>query len=424
MGAVLLLCAVTVIAAQAQTLTTLVNFDGSNGAAPYFMSLVQGADGDLYGVTQGIPNQYSGTVFKLTTSGSLTTLSDVGGSHAGMILGTDLNLYGSSPPFKMTESGKLTPLNGPGSYGPLLQASDGNFYGTTYFGGTNNYGTIFRMTPQGEFTTLYSFDWVDGSYPSAGLVQARDRSLWGTTYEGGTNDYGTIFRFNPNGSLTSFTLTYGARPDAAMTLGLDGNLYGTTFSSDSESGAGTIFKITPEGNLTTLYTLGDDGPPCAGLILGNDGNFYGTTIYGGSLGAGTVFRVSPRGEFKTIYNFNGTDGSFVSDGLVQATNGIFYGATTEGGTYDIGTLFSLDTGLAPFVAFVRPYGKVGRIGGILGQGLIGTTTVSFNGIPASFNVHGDTFLTATVPSGATTGYVTVTTPSGTLTSNVPFYVIP
>ena len=115
---------------------------------------------------------------------------------------------------------------------------------------------------------------------------------------------------------------------------------------------------------------------------------------------------------------------FLYGGLVQATNGILYGTTNAGGYLDLGTVFSLDVGLGPFVKFVRAASKVGQVGGILGQGFTGTSNVSFNGISSNFTVAADTFITATVPAGATTGYVTVTTPSGTLTSNVPFQVIP
>ena len=149
-------------------------------------------------------------------------------------------------------------------------------------------------------------------------------------------------------------------------------------------------------------------------------------------GCGTIFQITPAGVLTTLHSFDGTDGDFPAGGLFQATNGILYGTTASGGKYTsddcyeetCGTLFSLDMGLSPFVAFVVPAGKVGQTGGILGQGFIGTTSVMLNGVPANFKVVSDTYLTATVPAGATTGYVTVTTPSGTLTSNVPFRVIP
>jgi uncharacterized repeat protein (TIGR03803 family) len=121
---------------------------------------------------------------------------------------------------------------------------------------------------------------------------------------------------------------------------------------------------------------------------------------------------------------NCPDGVSILGGLLQATDGIFYGTTQQGGAYNYGTVFSLSTGLGPFIALVRNSGKVGQTGGILGQGFTGTTSVSLNGVPATFTVVSDTFINATVPAGATTGYVTVTTPSGTLISNVPFHVIP
>ena len=166
-------------------------------------------------------------------------------------------------------------------------------------------------------------------------------------------------------------------------------------------------------------------------MQGTDGNLYGTT-YGGGVGCnyfgcGTVFRITPTGVLTTLYSFcqltNCSDGEIPTAGLLQATDGVFYGTTQQGGQNNDGTIFSLNTGLAPFVSFIRNPAKVGQQFGILGYGLTGTTTVSFNGTPANFKAQSDTLLIATVPTGATTGYITVTTPSGTLTSNVPFGLI-
>jgi uncharacterized repeat protein (TIGR03803 family) len=173
--------------------------------------------------------------------------------------------------------------------------------------------------------------------------------------------------------------------------------------------------------------------PTASPIQATDGNLYGTTFFGGNLscdsryGCGTVFRIEPTGALTTLHSFCDppcNDGAWPLAGLIQATDGTFYGAASSGGSMGDGTIFSLSMGLAPFLAFVQDYGKVGQTGGILGQGFTGTTGVSFNGTSATFTVISDTYLTATVPAGATTGYVTVATPSGTLTSNVPFHVIP
>ncbi len=142
------------------------------------------------------------------------------------------------------------------------------------------------------------------------------------------------------------------------------------------------------------------------------------------MAGGTVFQLTPTGILTTMHSFDSSDGAVPIGGLIQATNGTFYGSSSQAGPYNSGTLFSLDLGLGPFVTFVRAAGKVGQTGGILGQGFTGTTSVSLSGIPASFTVVSDTYIKATVPAGATTGYVTVTTPSGVLTSNVPFHVIP
>ena len=186
--------------------------------------------------------------------------------------------------------------------------------------------------------------------------------------------------------------------------------------------------------LTTLYSFCGctDGSYPQGLVQATDGNFYGTTIAGGTNG-GTVFAITPSGSLTTLYTFCSqsgcTDGQSPDGELAQDTNGNFYGTTAFGGTSDdcefgCGTVFSLSTGLGPFVSFVRNPAKVGQTFGILGQGLNGTTGVLLDGAPATFIVKSDTLLEATVPAGATTGPVTVTTPSGTLTSNVPFRVLP
>jgi uncharacterized repeat protein (TIGR03803 family) len=187
--------------------------------------------------------------------------------------------------------------------------------------------------------------------------------------------------------------------------------------------------MTPKGKLTTLHNfeMTDGANPSAGLMQATDGNLYGTTGSGGTNAKGTIFEIDLLGKLTTLHNFNEADGSLTSTPLLQATSGTIYG-TSEGGdmscSYGCGSIFSLDVGLGPFVTFVRKSGRVGQPMEILGQGFTGTTNVELNGIPATFTVHSDTFLTAIVPTGATTGAVTVTTPTATLTSNVPFTVLP
>lgn len=205
-------------------------------------------------------------------------------------------------------------------------------------------------------------------------------------------------------------------------------------------GCGTVFKVTPKGVFATLYAFCQKSPcvdgaepddsASAGLTLATDGEFYGVTQYEGANSYGTIFKITSAGRLTTLHSFTGPDGSSPMAAPIQGTNGIFYGTTADGGNSlppcegRCGTIYSLDVGLRPFVTFVQPFGKVGQTGGILGQGFTGTTEVSFNGVPTNFTVRADTFLTTTVPPGAMSGSVTVTTPTGVLTSNVPFQVIP
>jgi len=422
-----------------------------------------------------------GTVFKITPGGTLTTVysfcslsgcPDGAEPSAGLVLGTDGNFYGTTygggvnsgcagcgTVFKITPAGKLTTLysfcalsgcaDGELPYAGLVQATNGNFYGTTFSGGTNDgcgngsgCGTIFKITPAGKLTTLHSFcsqtNCSDGAAPYAGLVQATNGNFYGTTRGYGSGP-GTVFEITPAGKLTTLYAFCsqsgcGTYPLAGLVQGTDGNFYGTTESGGAYD-RGIVFKVTPTGKLTTLYSFCSETPYCtdgtyplAGLVQGTDGNFYGTTSAGGANGYGTVFKITPKGKLTTLYSFCSqtgcTDGQMPSGGVFQATDGTFYGTTYFGGSSGVGTVFSLSMGLGPFVSFVRNSGKVGANVEILGQGFTGTTSVSFNGTAAQFKVVSATYLTATVPNGATTGTVTVTTPGGTLNSNVIFRVTP
>ena len=245
---VLLLCAAMAIASPAQVLTTLHSFAGGDGASPLFAGLVQATDGNFYGTTVAGGAYNSGTVFKISFSGTLTTLHSFNGA------------------------------DGAASYAGLVQATDGNFYGTTIAGGASNTGTVFKITPSGTLTTLYSFcsqaNCADGTNPRAGLVQAIDGNFYGTTFGGGAND------------------------------------------------EGTVFKITPSGGLTTLYSFcgqancADGQHPLAGLIQATDGNFYGTTWYGGANDEGTIFKIPPSGALTTLHSFGYLDGGYPYAGLI------------------------------------------------------------------------------------------------------------
>jgi uncharacterized repeat protein (TIGR03803 family) len=436
------------VSANAQTLTVLYNF-GSNSGDPLFPLysgvIAQGPDGSLYGTTPLGGTLNNGAVFRVTPAGTMTVLhSFMGGDgqapFGGLTLGTDGNFYGTTffTIFKITSSGQLTTLytfsgdsdpNGWEPYAPPVEGADGNFYGTTSAGGPDGGGGVYKITPSGTITRLHSFLASDGYTAYDALIQGTDGNFYGTTSKGGSGTVGTIFRITPTGTFTvlyNFDTTHGTTPYSSLVQASDGNFYGTT-EAGGASGFGVIFRMTRAGQLTVLHNFtgaGDGGNPLAGLTLATDGNAYGTTDVGGTLNFGVVFKLTPQGTFSVVNNFDSIHGAYPTTPLIQNTNGEFYGDTYEGGTADEGTFFSLDTGLGPFVSLVRRSGKVGRVIGILGQGLTGTTSVSFNGVAAKFKVLSDTSLTATVPKSATTGLVTVVTPARTLKSNQKFIVVP
>ncbi len=244
----------------------------------------------------------------------------------------------------------LAVFNGTNGWGPgyetLIQGTDGNLYGTTLgVGGPNgncitNCGTIFKITPAGTLTPLHSFEGPDGTTPQAGLVQGADGNFYGTTYAGGANGYGTVFKITPGSTLItlhSFNSTDGGNPLAGLVQATDGNFYGTTAVGGGNGGYGTVFKITPGGTLTTLYSFdyAHGFSPFGWLVQATDGNFYGTTSSGGTNGDGTVFKITPGGTLTTLHSFDGTDGANPRAGLVQGTDGNFYGTTSNGGTKNV-----------------------------------------------------------------------------------------
>jgi uncharacterized repeat protein (TIGR03803 family) len=474
---VFLLWATAAASLPAQTFTTLFNFDGMNGMGPS-AGLVQGTDGNFYGTTEfgGANNACPtgcGTVFKITPCGALTTLHsfEYGGflPVAGLVQGASGDFYGTTlyggtnssecagsscgTVFKISSSGILTTLHtfvgmdGFSPWGTLVQGTDGNFYGTTEFGGASDScggfhcGTVFQISPSGTLTTLHSFDRTDGFEPVAALIQASDGSFYGTTMSGGGSENcvygcGTVFEITPSGTLTtlhSFRATDGSYPSGALVQAANGDVYGTTGQGGTSVACdgdpcGTIFRITPSGALTTLLSFDDtDGEyPYAGLVQATEGNFYGTTL------GGTAFTITPGGRLTTLFNFDGTDGESPYGGLIQATDGSFYGTTYIGGNSDAcpfgnaecGTVFSLSVGLLPFVETRPTSSMVEAPVQILGNDLTGATSVTFNGTSAVFTVVSSALITTTVPAGATTGTVQVVTLSGTLSSNLPFIVRP
>lgn len=498
----LLVLAATTVASPAQTITIGRSFIGTNGSNPY-TPLVQGWNGNFYGGTlYGGPafdastESYAyGTIFELAPSGATIpvynfcsvvsgTICADGDGASGLILGEDGNLYGTTynggnstcggvgcgTVFKLTPGGTLTTLHsfcagtgGSCSDGelpnPIIQASTGVFYGTAYYGGTNNVGTVFSLTSSGTLTVLHSFDGKHGSYPVGALLQASNGDLYGTTYEGGsgTGVGGTVFVISPTGKFgvlynfcSQTACTDGQSPTGALIQASDGNLYGTTDAAGLYN-AGTIFKITLDGQFTSLYSFCpkpgcvDGEIPRAGLIQATDGNFYGTTALGGAHGFGNVFQYSlsggtdaNSGTVTTLYSFCSLtaaclDGSEPMEPPLQSTNGTFYGNTVSGGHFTgcsdpqgtgCGVLYSLSMGLGPFVTLNPAAAAEGRTVSILGNNLTGTTGVTFDGVSATFTVVSNTHIVATVPSGAASGPIQVITPAVTLSSNVAFQVLP
>jgi len=325
-------CVVMAIASSAQTYAVLFSFDGMNGAYPD-TGLIQATNGNFYGVTYGGGAPSGGTVFEITPGGVMTVLYSF-----------------CSQPSCSDSSGPL---------GGLIQATDGNFYGTTWGGGSASNcgsplgcGTIFRITSGGVLTSLYSFcsqpDCADGADPTS-LIQATDGNLYGiTTYAGGAHDSGTVFQMTLAGTLTTlhrFHGVDGATP-GALIQATDGNLYGVATTSGT-NGHGTVFRITPGGSLTTVYsfcaqTKCADGADPSSLIQARDGNLYGTTTGGGTLNHGTVYQIT-QGALTTLHSFVGSQG-VGPEALMQAADGNFYGMTARGGPTGDGTIFEIGAG--------------------------------------------------------------------------------
>jgi len=427
--------------AAGQTVTIIQQFPSATILNPYGPP-VQGRDGKLYG--------------------------EVYFSGWGMVFGAE-TAGPASPLYTFSET------NGGGGVpeSPVVLAGNGGWYGTTLLSLFAGYGVLYRITENGAFTQLYNFEGFEDGLPAGSLIEVNNK-LYGITspyagsaavytysssggspdviyqfstsqfttagggalvqgrdgnlYGGGTgsNGCGAVFKMTTLGDLLNIwsfdcSLNIGA-VNAPLVEGSDGNFYGTASGGEQ----GTVFKVSPTGVVSLIHDFGsvpEDGTYGRGLTLGTDGNLYGTAPTGGADEGGTVYQISS-GTYLQLYSFVYATGPWHPSGLVQHTDGKFYGFlefTNEG---DYGGFYSLDMSLGPFVAFVLPAGGVGQTAEILGQGLTGATAVTFNGVAATeFTVVSDTYMTAVVPSGATTGPVVVTTPGGTLTSNVSFRIV-
>ncbi len=443
----MIVLAVSAARLHAQTYTDLHDFNETDGCcATYPSMLAQGEDGNIYGTTTSGGAHLYGNFFVMTPSGTLT------------------NLYS----FDLTHGGY--------PQGGISMGTDGNFYGTTYQGGTHSFGTIFKLTPSGAFTELYDFNnTTDGAYPKTPPVQAQDGSLYGATSNG---TVAVIYKVTTTGTFTILA-TLASQSYSPLLLGTDGNLYGTTLYGGTYNG-GTVFQFsTTTKTLKTLFSFHTEYSPYGPLMQGTDGALYGTVASGGTGSGGAIFRITTAGVYKVLNNFtsSSTNGSYPFAGLVQGsdkflygvtstggasgqgvlykisttgtgftvlhsfstatgdtpystpllhTNGTIYGIASHGGSHTAyGVVYSLTNNLKPFVQpVVLHSAKVNASVGLLGQGFNTATGVQFGAGTGTLTIVNDTFATAKITSGATTGAITVKEPGGNLLSPLNFKITP
>lgn len=308
--------------------------DTDKGFSSY-AKLIQGTDGNLYGTTYLGGTDGAGTVFSVTLSGTYTALYS----------------------FKKDKADPKLPYTG------LVQGPDGYLYGTTLRGGAPDKGTVFRIATDGTaFSVLYEFDGTNGENPEGTLAVGPDGALYGTTLQGGAENRGVIYKITTSGTFTrlfSFpalstfnssglaTNTVGANPRAGLTLS-GGNFYGTAYQGGT-TGYGTLFRVTPAGELTVVHSFAGPsfggGFPLSGVVVDDAGNFYGTTERGGYLNRGSAYRVTPAGQFTLLHGFTGSlvEGMQPYAGLLLA-RGSIYAASFSDSFAGAGAIVKLDTG--------------------------------------------------------------------------------
>ncbi len=374
---------------SAGVFTTLAELTGTGGALPgsYPNELSVGNDGAFYGTAAGGGTGTHGVVFRITPAGSYSTVIEFNGGldpakplapQAGLVLGADGAFYGIGADggahglgtvFKTTPAGTVTTLvHFSGTDGTakgkepssLILGSDGNFYGTTVYGGASDHGTVFKMAPDGTLTTLVEFSGTNGPIvgyaPVGSLVEGSPGIFYGTT-----RYPGTIFKISSGGVFTtlyqfgSANPAVGGTPTGRMVVDASGNLYGGADAYGGNGGAngfGTIFKMTPAGVLTPLVQFTGTSGAAKGtspgdLSIGSDGMIYGTTSAGGADNYGTIFKMTLNGALTTLVEFTGSSGiargKSPSTALQQASDGNFYGATNTLGANGFGTIYKMSS---------------------------------------------------------------------------------
>jgi uncharacterized repeat protein (TIGR03803 family) len=367
------------------SVTVLHRFSGGSDGAQPLAALIQGSDGNLYGTTSELLDSVSihpaaiswGTVFRLTLSGTLTTLYTFDGIHGGnprgrLLEGSDGRFYGttasviawgfpghSGSVFSVSAAGSFASLHtfdgsspdGSAPRGGLVAGGDGNFYGMTD-------SSFFRVTRAGALTTMHSFAGDDAPTTDV-LVRALDGNFVGATHS-------TLFQITSSGALRTLNrLGYqaGGDPGTGLLLASDGNFYGAT-EAGGAFGRGTLFRYTRAGGVVVLYSF-SASPFTRGLVQGSDGNLYGSTANGGASGNGSIFRLTRRGVFSTLYSFDRTHGAWPS-ALTLGRDGNLYGTTSQGGSHDVGTAFRIDA--AGNLVTLLDFDSPATGGGMLVQG--------------------------------------------------------
>jgi len=360
--------------AQGKDFRVLHSFALKDGIHPY-ASLIRDKNGSLYGTNSAAGSQGYGTVFRVAPDGTLSVLyafkggpNDGAAPAAAVLKDNTGNLYGTTiaggansqgTVFRLAPDGTETVLHNFGAgtdgrspYAVLIADKKGRLYGTTAFGGANDSGTVFRLTPGGKETVLHSFEGDDGANPFAGLTKAASGSFYGTTNSGGEFGLGTVFKMDSHGTVTvihSFAggSTDGAGPYGALAIDSEGNLYGTTYQGGSARDTGTVFKIAPDGTETVIYAFStaNDGayPDLVRPLLDDARNIYGTTGAGGMSGNGIVFKIDANGVETILHDFGGSgDGASPYSGLIADTKGHLYGTAFSGGAAGFGNVFRLN----------------------------------------------------------------------------------
>lgn len=436
-----LVCLVLILSGSGYAVqyTELWRFTNSTGynLNPYGNYLTQGIDGNLYGATSAGGNG-CGTIFRITPDGVPTVLYSfpllphcTTYGNPGLTLGSDGTLYGVGQGglyghgmiYTVGLDGTITDIfdftndkDSVAPYLPMTLGSDGNLYlltggcgVLTKCGGALGHGGVFKFdVVSRKMTIVYSFPKGNSSEGPSPLFVGTDGNYYFTNY------YGLFDQITPNGVFTQLaSIPYA--PQGQLVQAADGSFYGTT-------GSGALYQVTSSWQVSTLHTF-PTGCACGGIIEATDGNFYAVYSPYPTPQNGVVYQVTQDGSFSVVYTFPVANPQYVlHSGPMQHTNGKLYGGTWSYSLQAGGVIYSLDVGAPSFVSLLSGTGVVGTQVGILGTGLSQTTQVTFNGVPATFTVSSDTYIIATVPGGASSGLVQVSTSTGELTSNREFIV--